>query len=312
MRLSYSPYQARNFPEMERAVFEKWGLGYVESPEHLPPGRLILISNSQTALGNIPPQVWERTLLLVHPNSGYDNIPAGLLERYSFPIVVGNPIRAHAVANYVLGQIYQHFNPPPYCTQWDSLRHWFRRPLKNGKVLLLGRGHVGNLVFKALAPLVKEIYCHDPFKGYHLDDLIEKAAECDIILPLCSLNPTSRAIVNAQLLAALPSRFVLINGARGKLVEQKALIEALNRRPDAFAYLDVFEREPFYQQDFSQLKNSNLKTTSHVAGVYCGLDDDILHFTTSICRDYLESEKSFMAKHRDILLQNRRFEGMII
>ena len=312
VRLDYSAYQAEDFSMRERKLFSKLDLDYHYYPEQVPPGELILISNSHSDLESVPEEVWQRTQLLLHPNSGYDNIPIRLLQDYSFPIIVGNPIRAQAVANYVVGQIYRHFNSPPFSQEWHSKRKWHRRLTQELKVLLIGMGHVGSLVYKALAPAVKKIVCYDPFKGYPLDDLLEQARFCHIILPLCSLNVTSQYMIDSAFLSELPSNFILINGARGKLVRQKALIEILNQRPMAFAYLDVFEREPFSSQDFSGLKNANLKSSGHVAGVYDGLDDAILKFNFSVCRDFIQSKSVCLYKYRDLVLQHRLIKEVLI
>ena len=312
VRLDYSAYQAEDFPARERKTFSELNLNYCHYPEKVPRGELILISNSHSNLEAIPEEVWRRTRLLLHPNSGYDNIPMRLLRDYSFPVIVGNPIRAQAVANYVVGQIYRHFNSPPFCREWHSKRKWPRRLTQELKVLLIGMGHVGSLVYKALAPAVKKIICYDPFKGHLLDDLIEQAGQCHIILPLCSLNATSQYMIDSAFLMALPQDFILINGARGKLIRQKALIEVLNQRPMAFAYLDVFEREPFSPQDFADLKNANLKSSGHVAGVYDGLDDAILKFNFSVCRDFVQSQSVCLYKYRDLVLQHRLIKGVLI
>ena len=312
VRLDYSAYQVEDFAARERETFSKLNLNYCDFSESIPPGELILISNSHSNLEAIPEEVWQRTRLLLHPNSGYDNIPIRLLRDYSFPIIVGNPIRAEAVANYVVGQIYRHFNSPPLCREWDSKRKWPRRLTQELNVLLIGMGHVGSLVYKALAPAVKKIVCYDPFKGHPVDNLIEQARLCHVILPLCSLNATSQYMIDDDFLAVLPQDFVLVNGARGKLIRQKALVETLNQRPMAFAYLDVFEREPFLPQDFADLKNANLKSSGHVAGVYDGLDDAIIKFNFSICRDFIQSQSVCLYKYRDLILQNRLIKGVLI
>ncbi len=312
VRLDYSPYYAKGFPRRERLAFAELGLNYGHSLSEAPAGELVLISNAHTRLDSLPAGILERTRLLLHPNSGYDNIPAGLLRDYAFPVVAGNPIRAQAVANYVVGRIYGHFNTPPVCREWNPARRWPRRLTQQLKVLLIGMGHVGKLVHQMLAPAVEQVVCYDPFKGHDLEDLVERARHCHIVLPLCSLNQTSRYIVDRPLLKALPPDFVLINGARGKLVRQSALIEILNRRPQSFAYLDVFEQEPFSPDDFAGLKNANLVCSGHVAGVYDGLDDAVIEFNTSVCRDFIQSESVCLYKYRDLVLQNRIVGGVLI
>ena len=314
VRLNYSPYHNPLFAQQEAAAFKSLGLPYhsYEKFHKLPPGKLILISNSQTELEKIPTEIWKRTKLLIQPNSGYDNISHSFLKQNTFPIIVGNPIRAQAVANYILAQFFGHFNPSPHRRHWDPSRQWPRTLPKSLKVLLIGMGHVGTLVYQTLLPMVQGISRLDPFKGHPHHSKIELAKKNNIILPLCSLNPTSHHIIDRAFLEALPPDFVLINGARGKLVDQKALVNTLNQRPNAFAYLDVFEREPFQEDDFALLKHHNLKCSSHVAGVFDGLDEETIKFNISVCRDFIHSPPLCSMKYKDLILQNRQVGGVLI
>jgi D-3-phosphoglycerate dehydrogenase len=74
-----------------------------------------------------------------------------------------------------------------------------------------------------------------------LDDLL---ARSDFVSLNCDLNPTSRHIIDAQALALMKPAAVLINAARGPLVGEPALVEALQAGRLAGAALDVFEEEP--------------------------------------------------------------------
>jgi D-3-phosphoglycerate dehydrogenase len=74
-----------------------------------------------------------------------------------------------------------------------------------------------------------------------LEDLMHRS---DFISVNCDLNPTSFHIINPQSLALCRSNAVLINTARGPLVDEPALIAALQSGQIAGAALDVFEKEP--------------------------------------------------------------------
>ena len=74
-----------------------------------------------------------------------------------------------------------------------------------------------------------------------LEDLLRRA---DFVSLNCDLNPTSFHLINAQRLALLKPGAVLINAARGSVVDEPALIEALRSGRLAGAALDVFEQEP--------------------------------------------------------------------
>ena len=74
-----------------------------------------------------------------------------------------------------------------------------------------------------------------------LADLLSRA---DFVSINCDLNPTSLRLINQETLAKMRSSAVLINTARGKIVDEKALIHALENGMLAGAALDVFEVEP--------------------------------------------------------------------
>ena len=74
-----------------------------------------------------------------------------------------------------------------------------------------------------------------------LEDLL---AQADFISLNCDLNPTSYHLINAQTLALVKPGAVLINTARGPIVDEPALIRALEEGRLAGAALDVFEHEP--------------------------------------------------------------------
>ena len=67
---------------------------------------------------------------------------------------------------------------------------------------------------------------------------------CDWLVITCPLTPATRGLVDARLIARLPRGARLINIARGEIVREAALIEALRSGHLAGAYLDVFEQEP--------------------------------------------------------------------
>jgi D-3-phosphoglycerate dehydrogenase len=84
----------------------------------------------------------------------------------------------------------------------------------------------------------------------------------DFVSVNCDLNPTSYHLINGDTLALMKPGAVLINTARGPIVEEKALIEALQVKRLAGAALDVFELEPL-PLDSPLLKMDNVMLAPH-------------------------------------------------
>lgn len=95
-----------------------------------------------------------------------------------------------------------------------------------------------------------------------LDELLVRS---DVVGLFASLNPGSRRMIGARELGLMKPSAYLINIARGELIDEPALIEALRARRIAGAGLDVFEQEPLYRSALFELDNAVL--TPHQAGL---------------------------------------------
>lgn len=309
-RLDLSAYHHADFKNWEKQRLESIsGLSYAE---HINTDtQNILLSNTHTRFDQLSDEELKHISLIIHANSGYDNIPVRLARVLDFEIVVGSPIRAGAVATYVLSQLFAHYNPSPHVEFWQAGRQWDRRPMDSLKILLLGFGHIGKIVYKSLSPVVKEIVVHDPFLKIEVEDLQQQLPDFDVVIPLMSLNPTSKGFVSSHFLRSLKDDFVLINGARGDLIDQESLIAVLREKPSAQAYLDVFRKEPFACNEFDGL--DNVKLSSHVAGVYTGIDQNILDFEERIIEDFIALKPdSFSEKYSGLILRNRIYDDFLI
>ncbi len=116
----------------------------------------------------------------------------------------------------------------------------------------LGAGNIGAEMFRLAQPLQMRAIAHDPQAdpalmrelGVELVSLDELFKQADFLAIHCPLNEHTRGLVNARLLALMKPSAYLINTARGAIVDEAALYEALVQRRIAGAGLDVFEVEP--------------------------------------------------------------------
>ena len=140
-----------------------------------------------------------------------------------------------------------------------------------GKVLgIVGYGHIGRIVAAKALALEMQVLAYDPFvteekfladgvTGVGIDELV---TEADYVSLHCPLNDKTRNIINADRLKAMKTGARLINCARGGLVDETALYDALKSGRLAGAALDVFSREP--PEGSPLLELDNVLLTPHL------------------------------------------------
>ena len=114
-----------------------------------------------------------------------------------------------------------------------------------------GLGSKRRCTFENGSSLVEEVIGWDPGRGYRIRasdldpmPLHEMLAECDAVVIAAPATPETRHLIDAEALATMPSHSVLVNVARGSLLDEAALAEAMRQRSIAAAVLDVFDPEP--------------------------------------------------------------------
>jgi phosphoglycerate dehydrogenase-like enzyme len=116
----------------------------------------------------------------------------------------------------------------------------------------IGIGNIGAETFRMLKPFDMKFIAHDPYAdpkvaaelGIELVSLEEVFRRADVVSVSCPLSPETHHLVNAERLALMKPTAYLINTARGPIVDQRALTEALQARAIGGAGLDVLEQEP--------------------------------------------------------------------
>jgi len=130
-----------------------------------------------------------------------------------------------------------------------SLNHLPTTNMSEKKVGIIGTGKIGTGVAKKIKNLCKEVLMYDIAQNDEAasygtyTDLETIFKTCDIVSLHTPMSPETKHIVNAERLAMMRSSAVIINTARGSLIDTKALIKALQEKQIAGAALDVIEGE---------------------------------------------------------------------
>lgn len=309
IRTHFSPYHGPHFEQIERDRLEKIpGVKMSTLDEADAKIPTVLITNTHTVLKDLPPYLLKQTKLILHSNSGYDHMKAEMDLWWDIPVIVGHEIRAQAVAEYSLSCLFQGLVELPQHLRWSQERTWNRPQIKDQNIWVYGYGHIGKIVCETLKHLGAKVTVVDPFVSGLTP--AGNPTDANVVIVCSSLNKTSKHMFDAKFFQNAHPELIFINGARGKLVDEKALKEFLLTHPKAQAFLDVFEKEPFEE---SWVSFPQVWKTSHIAGVYSGLDEGIISFEEKVLSDFVSmNESEFKTKYKYELLQNKLIQGELI
>jgi len=149
----------------------------------------------------------------------------------------------------------------------------FRPGLWRATVGIVGLGRIGQAVARRCRGFSMTILAYEPYPdrdfvrehGVELVSLDELLRRADLVTLHCPATPENRHLINHERLALMKPTAHLINTARGTLVDEAALHEALATGRIAGAGLDVFEKEPLFDSALFGLDNVML--SPHVAGI---------------------------------------------
>jgi phosphoglycerate dehydrogenase-like enzyme len=171
--------------------------------------------------------------------------------------------------------------------RWDSLiNHPLPPDLAGQTAVIIGRGPIGGGIAKVLRVLgVKTISLgfNEALKGggsksddvRHISELAQVLPQAQWLVIACPLSVETRSLINRETLSLLPNDAHLINIARGEIIVEPDLIEALKNQKLAGAYLDVFASEPLDASSPLWLMN-NVIVTPHSAGHSAGNEKRVL------------------------------------
>lgn len=137
---------------------------------------------------------------------------------------------------------------------------------------IIGLGQIGLMTVKLFLAFGAKViaYNHSESEeakalGIEYKSLEEVLAESDIVSLHLPLNPSTRGFLSAERIALMKADAVFINCARGPIVDNVALAEALNNDRLGFACIDVYDMEPPIPEDYPLLHAKNTLLTPHQA-----------------------------------------------
>ena len=188
----------------------------------------------------------------------------------------------------------------PRAVRSQDRRQWDRFPVQllQGKTVgILGVGAIAaelaprckafGMTVVGITSSPRDVPGFDSMRGR--DELEEVVRDLDYLVLLTPHTAETHSIVNARILAAMKPSSYVINVARGGIVDEPALIEALQQRRIAAAALDVFGTEPL-PADHPFWAMPNVIITPHMAGFHAGYADDALPVLEENLRRFLAGD----------------------
>jgi lactate dehydrogenase-like 2-hydroxyacid dehydrogenase len=198
---------------------------------------------------------------------GYDHIDAAYASEHNVMVTNTPDVLTEEVADIAMGLLIATLREFIKADRYLRSGLWTTQnfplsvgSLRDRKVGMVGMGRIGQAIGRRLdASRVPVVYhSRKPAEGVsykHYPDLIEMAKAVDTLILILPGGPSTANMVNADVLKALGPRGVVINVARGTVVDEPALISALKSGTILAAGLDVYAKEPTVPDELRAMQN---------------------------------------------------------
>jgi lactate dehydrogenase-like 2-hydroxyacid dehydrogenase len=196
---------------------------------------------------------------------GYDHIDAKWAGAHGIIVTNTPEVLNEEVADTALGLLLCTVREFPQAERFLRAGKWSqgqypltKATLRNRTVGMVGMGRIGKAIARRLEAFSVPVVYHSrnpqPGVSYkYYPKLIDMASDVDTLLVIVPGGPATANMINAEVLMALGPNGILINMARGSVVDEPALIEALKKRTIYSAGLDVFAKEPQVPKELMEM-----------------------------------------------------------
>lgn len=255
--------------------------------------------------------------LVVCTRGGPVNVNVGAASSRGIPVCFTPGRNAPAAAEFALGLMLAAIKRIPAAHTFLSRGNWrgeFYSYEENGIELegatvgLVGFGAIGRRISGVLRAFGAEVLVYDPFvepteaeaAGAHKAELEELLSNSQIVSLHARLTDDTRGMIGSEQIALMPEGSVLVNTARGGLLDYDALCDALESGHLGSAALDVYDEEP--PPEGSRLfEVPNLVLSPHMAGATRETAHRAADMAAAEVRRYLRGERLTQVANRDAL-----------
>jgi lactate dehydrogenase-like 2-hydroxyacid dehydrogenase len=211
---------------------------------------------------------------------GYDHIDVGWAAEHGVTITNTPQVLTEEVADTALGLLLCTVREFPQAERYLRAGKWTDRAypltkatLRNRTVGMVGMGAIGQAIARRLDAMKVPVVYHSrrPAAGVpyrHYPKLLDMARDATILLVITPGGAETKNLINAEVLKSLGPEGILINMSRGSVVDEDALIKALQDKTIMSAGLDVYLREPVVPPELMAMDNVVLFPHLGSASVY--------------------------------------------
>jgi lactate dehydrogenase-like 2-hydroxyacid dehydrogenase len=211
---------------------------------------------------------------------GYDSVDAKWAGENGIVVTNTPDVLNEEVADTALGLLLATVRQFPQADRYLRAGKWLEKPfpltvtLQDRTIGVVGMGRIGKAIAKRLEAFNTPVVYHSRNKAEgvsykHYPDLKAMAKDADVLIVITPGGAATKHMIDKDVLEALGPNGIVINVARGSVIDEKALIEALRGKKILSAGLDVFEDEPKVPQALIDMDHVVLLPHVGSASVHC-------------------------------------------
>lgn len=231
-------------------------------------------------------------------SAGLDRMPMEYAKEHNIRVHNARGVYSIPMAEFAVCGVLQLLKKSKYFIKQQSEHKWEKQrnlgELSDKTVCVLGMGSVGCEVAKKFSVFAKEVVGVDLFevknryfdKYYSIDMMHEAISISDIVIITLPLTNETKHLFNADMFKKMRNNSIIVNIARGQIVKESDLVEAIENHEIGGAVLDVFEEEPL-TKDSCIWENQNIIATPHNSFASNLNDDRMWKIITDNLKNYM-------------------------
>lgn len=244
---------------------------------------------------------FSRLKLIQLTSAGFDRVPVDKIKERGIQLYNARGVYSIPMAEWAMGRILEYFKHFSEFNLSQKKKVWNKdrgiKEINETKSAIIGAGNIGQEVAKRLSAFGSSVTGYDVILGerpyfdsvHHVNDLSSEIDGYDIVVLTAPYTPETHHIISKEILQSLKDNAILVNIARGGLIDTEALCSVLKARSDLYAALDVFETEPLPAE--SPLWDlANVALSPHNSFVSDGNNKRMFDVIYNNLKNYIEKE----------------------